>query len=445
MYTELFENLKNVCKIESITPNANLIPVRQELRNGFFNNKQRFDGSFEVDNGTVILSGEDDSVYWIKTISLYSSDIGCELKLHTISADGASKTVYPKKREVEGSKVYLEFEVDDFPVATTFVSSTRATIIQIGIFGSRLKNISDSIEMSSKLWSDIEEKNLSLSEVVEDETFKQEQLLKETKGEVERYQQLISELNESNDIAQNQLVITRDYLKTARAELDEANQKVQSLGKQEDKMKIMISNLSSEVREVEEKRSDSVAKLTELKKELDRYEKDMLSYSEDFSAYKDELSKQNDKYFAVLAFLLVASTLITYQIYQNALSTVDNFQFNFDLWTLAVSRFPIIAINLFVLGTLTSLVYFILKLITDNAKNVATTKQVTCLVKECVEAQAEDLEVTEKEKLRQRVESKMSLIRDLTQRDHTKEDNLKQASESKLVESLIEQLSKLKK
>ncbi len=446
MYTTLLHTLKQICKTEHIVPNEQLIRSTRELENGYFNSAEPFNSEFYVEDGSVVFASQEDDVHWISTISMYSGALDCDLKLQTILGDGSEKVIHPKKREVIDNKVYIEFEINDIPILILIKCQGEFKISRIRICASSLENITDMIQLAGKLWTDIDENKLELSEIISDETFKQEQVLKETKDEITRYQTLVKELTESHDISQNQLNLTRDYLKTARTELDDANNSVKEITQQEEGTKTNIAKLNKIITTLDENKQTVESTLEELKGELVKYEKDILRYSEDFSSYKDELTKQNNKYYMLLVFLLITATLVSFKIYNHALSTVGNLQFNFDLWTLAVSRLPIITINLFILGTLSSLIYYILKLITENAKSVATTKQVTCLVKECVEAQASDLNVTEKEKLRQRVESKMYLIRDLNRKEEKPSTNdSKTVDEIKVIDKLIDQLKLAKK
>ncbi|MCG9583764.1 hypothetical protein L1D13_02445 [Vibrio tubiashii] len=446
MYTNLLQTLKLICKTEYIRPNEQLIHRPKSVSNGYVNSAEAFNSSFYVEDGSVVFSSQEEQVHWIGTISMYSEDLDCDLKLQTTLGDGSEKVIHPKKREAKNNQVYIEFEINDIPVLVMIKCQAEFRMSRIRICASLLEDITKAIQQAGQLWKQIDEQKLELSEVITDETFKQQQVLNETKEEVSRYQTLVEELTESHDISQNQLNLTRDYLKTARADLDDANNSVKEITQQEEETKENIAKLQGTITTLDENKQAVERTLEDLKGELVKYEKDILRYSEDFSSYKDELTKQNNKYYMFLVFLLVTATLVSFKIYNHALSTVGNLQFNFDLWTLAVSRLPIITINLFILGTLSSLVYYTLKLITENAKSVATTKQVTCLVKECVEAQSSDLNVTDKEKLKQRVESKMSLIRDLNRKEEkTPTKDSKPVDESKLIDKLIEQLKLAKK
>jgi len=275
MYTTLLNTLKQVCKTEYIAPNGQLIRSRRELNNGYFNSAQSFDGSFYVNDGSVVLASQDDEVHWISTISIYSDMLDCDLKLQTISGDGSLKVVHPKKREVVDNKVYIEFEINDIPVLVQIKCTDEFEISRIRIWASPLKNITNAIQLAGQLWSEIDEKKLELSEIITDETFKQEQVLKETKDEVMRYQTLVKELTESHDISQNQLNLTRDYLKNTRAELDDANNSVKKITEQEEGAKENIAKLNNTITVLDEEKKAAESTLGQLKSELVRYEKDI--------------------------------------------------------------------------------------------------------------------------------------------------------------------------
>ncbi|EOX4836957.1 hypothetical protein ACG9VX_001883 [Vibrio alginolyticus] len=414
MYNELLTRMKLISKLDWLKVNSDLITEQYAIdpngnyvthgfiRLGFIKNN---DNIYEYSNVNII-----------KTISLIVLEKESDVKLEIINGEGHRQIVHPKNREIQEKGVEYLFGIEDVPLAVNVIcpEGSEYSLFKIRILGNDITELIDIIKGTGDIYDEVKESEDKLIEVLNKDLAE----LKEKKSELDKEIKLLIETNnrlhETKDVEETQLKQTRELVGSVRAELTQSNLEV-------NKNRELLSKQSKELRETERNlkvNSEDIEKklvhIESLDGKIQKYKEEESLFSEDFSSFKEEVRNQNRYYYLLLTVFIFITCTVCFIIYKNALSTVDNFQFNFDLWTLLVSRLPIIFINLFLLGALTSVIYFLINLITANSINIAKTKQISYLVKECVDSQKIGLDnLSDDAILKQRVESKMDLIKSL--------------------------------
>lgn len=396
------------------------------------------------DNRELFIS---ESIHWISEVIIVLRGRDSDLKIITSVNNGTKKHVYHSSRtEVDGLVEYT-FKINDAlsHMICSCPELMEYELLKIKISGVELSKAIDLINGNNAIIKDYSSSMRDEIRNIEVEIKVEEEKLKLIKEEVERFKEASAEMKNAYDLSKQQLETMKTYVKSAVEELDNTNNIIESNKKKNSELKVSINESNHILNEKKESIETKESELIEIGNKLNTYKKEMLMYSEDFKAYKEELYLQNKGYYMVFSLLILFGSGLVLMIYKDAFSIVDNFQFNFDLWTLFVSRLPIISINIFILGTLSGLIYYMIKLIIENKRNIAITKQVAYLVKECVDAQSEELDITDKEKLKQRVELKMSIIRDVIFKSNDQRGNsASDLDDKKLLNLIFERLNNLK-
>ncbi|WP_042487035.1 hypothetical protein [Vibrio diazotrophicus] len=282
----------------------------------------------------------------------------------------------------------------------------------IDITGKNMKDIVQMMKSIDRLWAAFDIENINEKDLIDSELSDKKEEINKLNETINVLNLSISELEETNEISKKQLESTRVYLSDDRKELERTKAEVNKNKELERSFEKGIEVLSTKLTKFETDIDDKSAKLESVKRELEEFQKKSEFYSEDFSAYKEELKKQNTIYVIFLAVFSICLIWVINNIYSSAISLVDNYQFNFDLWSLLVSRLPIISINIVILGIISTLLYQSINLITANFDKVASLKQIPYLVKECIDSQSIDLSISQENLLKARIEKKMELIRE---------------------------------
>lgn len=444
MYNELLKRMRVISKSGWLRVNLELLTEPYEISsNGIYFNRGFTRLGYIKNNDNLYRFN---NVNLIESISLTVFEKESDIKLKIINGDGENQIVHPKNREIQEEGVEYLFEIKGVPLAVILIcpENNKYSLIKARILGSDISELLGVIKDTGDIYEKIKDSEDELIEFLNKDLAelkgKKSELDKETKSLLETN----NRLHETKDVEETQLKQTRELVESARAELSTSNLEL-------NKNRELISKQSKELREIERKliiNSENIeakeVHIESLSEKIKKYKEEESLFSEDFSSFKEEVRNQNRYYYLLLIAFVVITCVVCVTIYKNALSTVDNFQFNFDLWTLLVSRLPIIFINLFILGALTSIIYFLINLITTNSTNIAKTKQISYLVKECVDSQKIGLDSLSEDKiLKQRVESKMELIKNLI--ISKVEDSPQQIDKSGVQELLKEFLKKEEK
>ncbi|HCH1010536.1 TPA: hypothetical protein NKP47_002230 [Vibrio parahaemolyticus] len=415
MYSEVFSKIKNIATTGYLKINKVISDNRcYQDEDGYFRGTNYNSPFFNLYDGLDLYDNTE--VNFVKSISMKIKGEDSDIKLSLLLGDQSSKTVHAVKRDIINNDTVYSFEINEIPLAI-IVSCNRDNkyrLIKIKICGRNIADIVSLIEDTQNLVSRIksDEKTFvkELNQEISDLNEEKDSLTQDIKNLIETNERL----HETTQVEETQLKQTRSHVESSRADLKVVNEELEqniaitkNLSKEQKESENRLQNLGKEI-------NDKENDLLEIRNNLKKYKKEESKFSEDFSSFKEEIRKQNKLYYILLFAFVVIATVVGYVIYNNAMATVDNYQFNFDLWTLLVSRLPVIFINVFILGALTSVIYLLINLLTSNFNNIAKTQQVTYLVKDCVEAQSNDLNnLTEEQILKQRVESKMALIQRL--------------------------------
>lgn len=446
---QLYENLNHIDIDNKLKPSDDLYRYMSWSMDGYATSHDVY---LKTHNGRELFSNEE--VHWISEVVISLKENDSELKLLTRIGDGTENKVHSSSRININGCVEYTFLINN---ALNFIlcscpEGKEYEIIKVSIsgviFNKAIDLINDNNSMLNEYFSNMECTIDNIKDEIEVEKNKLERVkdeLERVKDELERLKATETAAKSEFEMSQQQLSGVRMYIKNAEEELIKTNEMIESNRIKNSELKSDVNRKLNSFNQLSESIEIKENELIIVEGKLNSYKKDMQMFSEDFKAYKEELSTQNDRYYFVFILLAMSGSYLVSVIYKNALSIVDNFQFNFDLWTLFVSRLPIICINIFILGTLSGLIYYIISLITENKKNIAITKQVAYLVKECVDAQSEGLNVSDKEKLKQRVESKMSIIRDVIFISNgQREASARDLDDKKLLNLIFEKLNNLK-
>ncbi|HHF3047109.1 TPA: coiled-coil domain-containing protein [Vibrio alginolyticus] len=415
MYNEVFERMRTITQSGWLPIYDDLIVEKHYIsEDGTYVAVGHNANLSFIRNNTIIYEYND--INLVKYVRLKVGEIDSDIKLSVVTGGGESKLIHAKNREVVDGSVNYLFEIQDIPLIISIdcPENKKYSLIKINISGDSISKLRDIIIAAGEAYDRIkgneDEVTKELSKDVVVLNSKKEELEEETKSLIETNKRL----HETKEVEESQIKQTREMIESLRSDLSNLNSEIKinldSISKQSKEIRENESKINSFITEISEK-EEQVETLNE---KVKKYKEEESRFSEDFSSYKEEVRNQNRIYIGLLLLFISLTAVISFVIYKGALSTVDNFQFNFDLWTHLVSRLPIIFINVFLLGALTSVIYFLINIITENSNNIAKTKQVSYLVKECVDSQKNGLdELDEDDILKQRVESKMELIKSL--------------------------------
>ncbi|EMF8820753.1 hypothetical protein P3526_01285 [Vibrio parahaemolyticus] len=442
MYQEIFERMQAITQSGWLSVTEGLISENYYVTDSGKYVAVGHDGYLGlIKNNTLIY--EYDDINLVKNIKLKVEETDSDVKLSVITGGGEPKVIHAKNREIVNNHVNYLFEIQDVPLLISFIcpENKEYALLDMKISGDNVSELRDLIISIGDTFSNIK----GSEEEITKELSKELVTLKNQKEELEEESKRLIETNQrlhdTKNVEENQLKQTKNYVESVKVELSDLNDELaKNLNE--------ISKQSKEIRDNEKKInlfiseiSDKEIIIQDLDDKIKKFKEEESMFSEDFSSYKAEVIKQNKTYTKLLLVFIALTTVISFVIYQSALSTVDNYQFNFDLWTHLVSRLPIIFINLFLLGALTSVIYFLINIITENSNNIAKTKQVSYLVKECVDAQKNGLDELDSDAvLKQRVESKMALIKSLI--THNKDCVAQKIDKSGMQEIIVDLLKK---
>lgn len=447
MYSDIIEKINEIATSSYLKPNPELIQSNYSIHSdGTYRSQLRGNAFCSVSNDVNIY--DDSSLNYVKFVTIITQGIQSDIKLKVKLGDGKEKIEYAKSREVIGKNAKYLFDISDIPIAilVSCPNGQNYGIVGLKIEGSDVSNIVSLVSSAQKMHATLKGKEEEIISSLNEEVSGLEEQKRTLSEEIANLLETNKRLHETTNVEETQLKQTRSHVESSRSELKQINEEMEKNKElSEDTIK-RIKDDERKLRDYKKIIGDKEAEILDIENKLKVFKRDESLFSEDFSSFKEEIRNQNKIYYILLVAFIGLATFLTLEIYNNAISTVDNYQFNFDLWTLFVSRLPLICINLFILGALTSVIYLIINLLTSNFNNIAKTQQVTYLVKDCVEAQGEDL-VTLKEDqiLRQRVESKMALIQKLIETSYDRgSPKIEESAVKSIVTDLIKKQDKSK-
>lgn len=447
MYSDVIEKINKIATSNYLKPNPDLLTSNYSVgSDGMYSSPIRGSAFCGISNNVNIYDGS--SINFVKSVKIVTKGIESDIKLKLLIGDGHHKVIYAKSREIVDNNAEYLFDICDIPIAI-FVScpeGKKYAVLTLKIEGNIVSNIVSLVSSAQNMYASLKEKEGKILNSLNEELSNLEEQKKALSEDIAVLLETNERLHETTNVEETQLKQTRSHVESSRSELKQVNEELErnrELSKEtikrikEDEKKIIQYKGTIESKEFE---------LEEIEGKLKIFKKDESLFSEDFSSFKVEIRNQNKVYYILLILFISLATCVAFNIYNNAISTVDNYQFNFDLWTLFVSRLPLICINLFILGAFTSVIYLIINLLTSNFNNIAKTQQITYLVKDCVEAQSHDLSTLKEEQiLRQRVESKMALIQKLIETSYEKNSpKIEESTVKSIVTDLIKKQEKSK-
>lgn len=416
METELLDNIRKLCQVESI-------PVSENIKNFVLSKVSK--GAYIL-NSPIVTDGEfifeESEFYWIDNIEIEIELSQSSVALSIEEQNGECKILNVNSRtRNKGNYESLVFDVHATAKnikLSLFDESKKVTIKQILISGNRLKNITSLMETIASLWGELDISYEEAGRFFDSNISEKKEEIKKLNEQITNLTSSINEMESTNEITKSQLDSTRKFLNDDRKELERTKKAIDESQQLTRELESKLSKLNDVRTGVLDDISHKKTELDKVDSELNRYQQQAGLYSEDFSAYKEEVSTQNKIYLFFLTVFIICLSCIVYNIYNSAISLVDSYQFNFDLWTLLVSRLPIISINIFILGIFSTLLYQSINLITNNFNKIASVKQIAYLVKECTDSQALDMDISKEDLLKLRIEKKMELIREHINSSH---------------------------
>ncbi|CAH1531486.1 conserved hypothetical protein [Vibrio owensii] len=415
MYEEVFKKIESVATTSYLDINPKLNEGNcYRYSDGFYRSLNDGAPFYNLYNNLDIY--DKTKVNFVKSISMTIKGADSDIKLSLLLGDQTVKTVHAVKRDLFNGNTFYHFEIQEVPLAIAISCNQeyKYGLLEIQICGKDIDYLVSLFSETHEMYSHIKGNEKSVAKELNHEIIQLNEQKKVLNDEIANLIETNQRLHETTNVEETQLKQTRSHVESSRDELKEVNEELdknREMSKQLTKglkeKEISLQNYSKEI-------SDKESELQDINNNLKRFKKEESKFSEDFSSFKEEIRTQNKIYYTLLFAFIIITTIVCYVIYNNAIATVDNYQFNFDLWTLLVSRLPVIFINIFILGALTSVIYLLINLLTSNFNNIAKTQQVTYLVKDCVEAQSSGMNnLTEDQILKRRVESKMALIQRL--------------------------------
>lgn len=357
---------------------------------------------------------EEDNPYWITEADFQISVLGADIKLELWDFQGKVNVLLPTSRQSYNKDEIITFKINGATNKLVLLIDEKVSVslIALKVSGRSIDELVSIMREAEPVWKVLgEDYDQFRANIASDIKLKSDEFL-ELQSETNEVKNKLLQHQQSLELNQTQVEAVSKYLSEIQEQHSNVTEQVNGLLKE----KTSLSNTNKELKiSLSDKDKQLVTisqKLTETREKLKSYKSDASLYSEDFSEYKNEIKRQNTIYKWILGFLFVAGSILSFNMYQGVNSLSSDLQFNFDIWSLLVSRLPIISFNIFVLGVCSTIIYKMIELITQNNERVSLTKQIAYLVKECSDSQSEDLDLSDEQILTKRVVNKMSLIRE---------------------------------
>lgn len=352
--------------------------------------------------------------YWITTVDFDVRTHGADLRLELIDASGNSVVILPNSRTPYVHSELVTFKVGHAASQISVISGGEkpVSLATLSISGRNIGELVDLMKSASFTWKNLEYSYQQIREVVASDLEAEKTEVLRLKSESADVESRLSHLKQAIQLDEKQAKTVSKYLSDIESQHNVLTGQVEKLLK--DKATLSTSNrkVESELVDRNAQLENISEKLEDTQEKLKAFKSESSLYSEDFSEYKSEINRQNTVYKMILVFLLMVGSVISVNMYDGVRQMSSDLQFNFDIWSLLVSRLPIISLNIFLLGVCSTIFYKMIELLTKNNERLSLTKQVAYLVKECTDSQSEDLILDDEQILKQRISNKMLLIRE---------------------------------
>ncbi|ELA6659287.1 hypothetical protein RC859_000568 [Vibrio alginolyticus] len=366
--------------------------------------------------------------YWIKSIEVSYRGNSKDIRLCTVDHNTKEELIhYPTKREIEqGSQEIVLFELSIMAEEVILMGPENidVSITGIRIWGKSLIEAIKAVTNGQDLLAELDGKRKELvkSYKAEFENYKQESeyqkkevtdlLLKISKLKTEE-EELGIRLNSLNKQASD----TQDFLKNNTERLNKTNKEISQNEEIIDSLNTKKNSIELELKELAKTVTKNEGDINEQKALIEKYKSKAQLYSEDFSTLKSTVFFQTTIYLLLLAFVAFFGWQVVDAIYEGAmtlaLETEKQSLALKEIWPLLVSRLPVLGINLFLLGMLSTIAHMLMKHVIQNNEDVKTVQSAAYLVKETINRQRVGLNLKDDEIFEQRVNSKMNLIHKL--------------------------------
>ncbi|MFA0172924.1 hypothetical protein AB4424_23230 [Vibrio splendidus] len=391
-----------------ISREANRVIVRKDLEG-----RHSFSDGYML--GESLLFFTHKTPYWISEIQFVVYRPGADIKLNLVDVSGKTTTVLPSGRVTFPKGETIHFKVNNAASSISVVNGDAEPlrIYNFSISGRHIGALVKIMCAAQSEWQILHGEYEALRGIIAPDLARGRAEILGLKNESSEIKNELEHLKQAIAIDEKQAKTVSKYLKDIEAQHNSISEQVEQLLEEKTTLSSANRELKSEITDNKKLSIDTAEKLNQTKEELKKYKNDASLYSEDFSEYKEEINRQNSIYKTILWCVLALGTVISVNMYSGASKLSSDLQFNFDIWSLLVSRLPIISLNVFLLGLCSTVVYKMIDLITKNNERLSLTKQVAYLVKECTDSQSEDLTLNAEQILKNRISNKMVLIREV--------------------------------
>ncbi|EJU8777739.1 hypothetical protein [Vibrio parahaemolyticus] len=367
--------------------------------------------------------------YWIKSIEVSYRGNSKDIRLRTVDHNTKEELIYyPTKRDLveQGSQEIVMFELSIMTEEVILMGpeSIDVSITGIRIWGKSLIEAIKTVAIGQDLLAELDGKRKEFVKYykAEFENYKQESDYQKKEAtnillKVNRLKTEEEELGIRLESLNKQASDTQDFLKNNNERLNKTNQEISQNDEIIDSLNAKKNSIEFELKELTKTLSRNEGDINEQKALIEKYKNKAQLYSEDFTTLKSTVFFQTTIYLLLLAFVAFFGWHVVDAIYEGAmtlaLETEKQSLALKEIWPLLVSRLPVLGINLFLLGMLSTIAHMLMKHIIQNNEDVKTVQSAAYLVKETINRQRVGLNLKDDEIFEQRVNSKMNLIHKL--------------------------------
>lgn len=218
----------------------------------------------------------------------------------------------------------------------------------------------------------------------------------------------IENLQDSKKILENEIANVENFKKQLTEEVENIKHSINTLGKSRLNVESIIVEKNQDLKNIN-------TSISNQKNILDKLNKDVSLFSEDIQGYFKQANNQIINSFLVICTSIIALVIL---FIWNVTFTSEIFQ-TFKLFHFKVKILDMIYIRLFSLvstGIISSFLYwvskpFIIQILEINKKKLRIS-EISILTRDVIEASAEDIELTDEDKFRERVGFRKELIRE---------------------------------
>lgn len=366
--------------------------------------------------------------YWIKSIEVSYRGDSKDIKLRTVNYNTKEEFIYyPTKREpAQDNQETLTFELSIMMEEVILMGPENVDISIIGI-RIRGKSLIESIKAVTNGQDLLAELDGKREEFLESYKSEFEKYKKESEYQKKEASDLLLKISKLNteeeelgirlDSLNKQASDIQDFLKNNNERLNKTNKEISQNEEVIDNLNAKKNSIESELKELTKAVTKKEGDINEQKALIEKYKNKAQLYSEDFTTLKSTVFFQTTIYLLLLALVAFFGWHVVDAIYEGAmtlaLETEKQSLALKEIWPLLVSRLPILGINLFLLGMLSTIAHMLMKHIIQNNEDVKTVQSAAYLVKETINRQRIGLNLKDDEIFEQRVNSKMNLIHKL--------------------------------